>query len=82
MVVNININYRYPATMGDQLAIATSVKSISHRSAVMHQRVVLDGSDTVVAEADVTFVAFDGKQNKAVPLEGSLKELLQAMQDQ
>ncbi|HJV07466.1 MAG TPA: thioesterase family protein [Chromobacteriaceae bacterium] len=82
VVVNININYRYPATMGDQLAIATSVKSISHRSAVMHQRVVLDGSDTVVAEADVTFVAFDGKQNKAVPLEGSLKELLQAMQDQ
>ena len=82
VVVNINIDYRYPATMGDQLAIATSVKSISHRSAVMHQRVVLDGSDTVVAEADVTFVAFDGKQNKAVPLEGSLKELLQAMQDQ
>ena len=82
VVVNININYRYPATMGDQLAIATSVKSISHRSAVMHQRVVLDGSDTLVAEADVTFVAFDGKQNKAVPLEGSLKELLQAMQDQ
>ncbi|BBF87891.1 thioesterase [Aquitalea magnusonii] len=82
VVVNINIDYRYPATMGDALAIATSVKSIGSRSAVMHQRVTLAGTDKVVAEADVTFVVFDAKQNKAVTLEGQLKELLQSMLDQ
>ncbi len=82
VVVNINIDYRYPATMGDELAIATSVKTISTRSAVLHQRVTLAGTDKVVAEADVTFVIFDAKQNKAVALEGRLKELLQSMQDQ
>lgn len=82
VVVNINIDYRYPATMGDALAIATSVKSIGSRSAVMHQRVTLAGTDKVVAEADVTFVVFDAKQNKAVTLEGQLKELLQTMLDQ
>lgn len=80
VVVNINIDYRYPATMGDELAIESSVKSISHRSAVIHQRVVLAGSDTLVADADVTFVAYDGKQNKAVPIEGELRTLLESMQ--
>ena len=82
VVVNINIDYRYPATMGDPLAIATSVKTIGSRSAVMHQHVTLAGTDKIVAQADVTFVVFDAKQNKAVTLDGQLKELLQSMQDQ
>ncbi|TDR80352.1 acyl-CoA thioesterase [Paludibacterium purpuratum] len=80
IVVNINIDYRYPATMGDGLIIESSVKSISHRSAVIHQRVVLAGKDTLVAEADVTLVAFDGKANKAVPISGELKTVLESMQ--
>ncbi|MDN0083060.1 thioesterase family protein [Crenobacter sp. SG2305] len=82
VVVNINIDYRRAATMNEVLAIDTSVKSVGRRSAVMHQVVRIDGSDTVVAEADVTFVVYDGKQQKAVPLEGTLKELLEAMQDE
>jgi thioesterase-3 len=82
IVVNINIDYRHPATMNDELAIATSVKSVGNRSAVIHQRVTLDGSDKVVAEADVTFVAFDGRQNKAVPIEGKMRELLEGLQHQ
>ncbi|MDF0605646.1 acyl-CoA thioesterase [Neisseriaceae bacterium TC5R-5] len=79
LVVNININYRYPASMGEQLAIQTSVKSTSQRSAVIYQRIQLAGSEQLVAEADITFVVFDAKQNKSVPLEGRLKELLQNM---
>jgi thioesterase-3 len=82
IVVNINIDYRHPATMNDELAIATSVKSVGNRSAVIHQRVSLEGSDRVVAEADVTFVAFDGRQNKAVPIEGKMRELLEGLQHQ
>ncbi|OWY40818.1 thioesterase [Xenophilus sp. AP218F] len=78
-VVNINIDYRLPALMGDQLAIETGIKSIGNRSAVIHQRVLKEGSDKVIAEADVTFVIFDAKSNKAVPLEGRLKELLDGM---
>jgi thioesterase-3 len=35
-----------------------------------------------VAEADVTFVAFDGRQNKAVPIEGKMRELLEGLQHQ
>jgi thioesterase-3 len=82
IVVNINIDYRYPATMGDELVIESSIKSISNRSAVIHQRVLLAGKDTVVADADVTFVAFDSKQGKAVQIGGELKALLESMQEQ
>jgi thioesterase-3 len=82
VVVNINIDYRHPATMNDQLVIETGVKSISRRSAVMHQCVKLQGSDKVVAEADVTFCVFDAKEGKAVELSGRLLELLQAMQEE
>lgn len=81
IVVNINIDYRYPATMGDELGIESTVKSISNRSAVIHQRVMLAGTDKVVAEADVTFVAFDSKQNKAVQISGELRTLLETMRD-
>jgi len=36
----------------------------------------------VVAKADVTLVAFDGAQNKAVQIDGELKTLLESMLDQ
>ena len=78
-VVNINIDYRQPALMGDQLLIETGVKSIGNRSAVIHQRVLQEDSGKVVAEADVTFVIFDAKQNKALALEGALREQLEQM---
>lgn len=81
IVVNINIDYRHPATMNDELVIETSVKSVGNRSAVIHQRVLLAGSDKLVAEADVTFVAFDGRQNKAVPIEGAMRDLLISLQE-
>ncbi|WP_434630916.1 acyl-CoA thioesterase [Chromobacterium sp. CV08] len=79
-VVNINIDYNRPATMGEMLLIETTVKSIGNRSAVIHQRVLLDGSDTLVAEADVTFVVFDTRAGKAVVLEGQLREALELIQ--
>ncbi|MCP9758979.1 acyl-CoA thioesterase [Aquitalea sp. S1-19] len=81
IVVNINIDYRHAATIGDELAIETSVKSLGNRSAVMHQRVVLQGSGKLVAEADVTFVAFDSRQGKAVAIDGELLALLQGLQE-
>ncbi|MGL6071849.1 acyl-CoA thioesterase, partial [Craterilacuibacter sp.] len=80
IVVNINIDYRHAATMGDELAIETSVKSVGNRSAVMHQRVALAASGKLVAEADVTFVAYHSRQGKAVAIDGDLLALLQGLQ--
>lgn len=82
VVVNINIDYLHPATMGDRLSVETAVKSVGQRSSVIHQRVLRAGSDRVVAEADVTFVAYDGKAGRAVEIDGKLRELLCALRDE
>ncbi len=78
-LVNININYRRAAFMGEVLQIVTSVKSIGTRSCIMHQIVTLQGSDTLVADADVTFVIVDTHTEKAALLDGELRAALERM---
>ncbi|QDQ26322.1 acyl-CoA thioesterase [Chitinimonas arctica] len=73
VIVNINIDYRRPAMMGEHLSIATAMSKIGSRSAVIHQVVYLKGTDTKVAEADVTFVIFDAGKGGAIPFEGELR---------
>ncbi len=78
-VVNININYRRAAYMGELLQITTSVKSIGARSCVMHQLITLKGADTVIADTDVTFVIVDTRTEKAAALEGELRTVLEQL---
>lgn len=78
-VVNINISYRRPAYMGEILEIRSSLKSIGRRSAVMHQLVTLQATQTVVAEADVTFVIVEMRTEQAAILEGELRSMLELM---
>lgn len=72
VIVNININYRNAATNGQTLQIATQFSKIGGKSAVVHQVVTVAGTDTVVADADITFVCLDQRSGKAVAIEGEL----------
>ncbi|MEM7037490.1 MAG: thioesterase family protein [Bacteroidota bacterium] len=76
VVVNININYRHPATVGDVIRIETGIKNAGKRSIVMQQRIFLNDTDTLVVEADVTYVIVDGNTNSAIPIDGRLREIL------
>ena len=79
VAVNININYRRAAGMSEILQIDTSMKSIGNRSCVMYQLITLKGTDTVVADADVTFVIVDTHTDKAAPLEGELRVAIERL---
>lgn len=79
-VVNININYRRGAYVNEEIEVVTSLSRIGNKSAVMHQDVVLKGTDTLVADADVTFVVTDQKLQKAVALDGELRSALEKWQ--
>ncbi len=81
-VVNININYRRAAYMGEVLHIATSVSRVGTRSCVMRQLVTLKDTDTIVADADVTFVIVDTRTEKAALLEGVLRTALEQLMDE
>ncbi|MGK9173933.1 YbgC/FadM family acyl-CoA thioesterase [Yokenella regensburgei] len=79
VVVNININYRRPAVLGDRLTVTSHVKQINGRSGVLSQVVTLDPDAEVVADALVTFVCIDLKTQKALSLDGELRTKLQEM---
>ena len=81
VVVNININYRRPAVLGDVLQIDSEVMQLNGKSGVLAQRVVLASDQTLVADATLTFVCIDLSSQKAVSIEGALKQRLQALME-
>lgn len=74
VIVNININYRAAATMGQILEITTGLSKVSAKTAVFQQTIKVKGTETVVADADITFVLMDQKTGKAIAIEGETKQ--------
>ncbi|MBV7405367.1 YbgC/FadM family acyl-CoA thioesterase [Enterobacter sp. ENT03] len=79
VVVNININYRRPAVLGDLLTITSHIQQLNGKSGVLSQAVTLEPEGEVVADAQITFVCIDLKTQKALALEGELRDKLQAL---
>lgn len=77
VIVNININYRAAATMGQILDIKTALAKVGGKSAVFNQKITVSGTDVVVADADITFVVLNQKTGKSVAIEGELLERMQ-----
>ncbi len=76
VVVNININYRKTASMGDILELYLGLTKIGGKSAVFYQEIRFKGTDTVVADAQVTFVFADKNTGKAVKIDDEIKRLI------
>ncbi|MBB3323746.1 YbgC/FadM family acyl-CoA thioesterase [Atlantibacter hermannii] len=79
VVVNININYRRPAVLGDLLKVTSQVQQLNGKSGILSQVITLEPEGQVVADAQITFVCIDLSTQKALPLEGELRERLEAM---
>lgn len=79
VVVNININYRRPAIMGDVLTIDSQLMTLGGKSGVIDQRVSLQSDGSEIADASLTFVCIDLHSKKALPLEGELKAHLETL---
>lgn len=77
IVVNININYRRPAVLGDLLRIDSQLLRLNGKSGVMKQTVTLEPDSIPVADAELTFVCIDLRNQKALPIDGELREKLQ-----
>ena len=76
VVVNININYRRPSSLGDIFELYLGLTKIGGKSAVFYQEIRLKGTDTVVADAHVTFVFADIITGKAVKIDDEMKRLI------
>jgi thioesterase-3 len=79
ILVNININYRRPAVLGDLLQIDSRLEQLNNKSGVLKQIITCNG-ETVV-DAILTFVCIDLRSQKALPLEGELLEKLRELEE-
>jgi thioesterase-3 len=78
VVVNININYRKSGALDQVLEIQSKVSRMNIRSATIEQKIYLEGTDTLIADADVTFVVVDIKTGKPVAIEGELLDIMKS----
>ena len=76
---NININYRRPAVLSDLLTITSQLQQLNGKSGILSQVITLEPEGQVVADALITFVCIDLKTQKALALEGELREKLEQM---
>lgn len=79
VVVNLNIDYCKAALERDDLLVLTGIIHVGERSAVCHHQVIRQRDSALVARADLTFVLLDIHANKAVPIEGQVREALDAL---
>jgi len=76
VVVNININYKRPSILNDELRVDVVIKNIGNKSATIHQNITRISDNKLVADADVTFALVDNVTGKAVELDEEIKEKL------
>lgn len=82
VVVNININYRRPAILGDVLRVESRIQQLNGKSGVMAQTVTRQPDGDTVADALLTFVCIDLRTQKAQPFTGELQQRMVAIQQQ
>ena len=80
VVVNININYRSSATLGDLVEIHSVISRFGGKSCTLTQKMIKKGSQTTVVEAEVTFVIL-GTDGRPLAMEGELHEMLTPFAD-
>ena len=75
VVVNINISYKSPATLGDTLEIHSEITRFGTTSFTLKQTLTQKESHILVGEADVTFVVMGAKG--PLPIDGTIRGILQ-----
>ena len=76
IIVNININFKGSAVLGDTLVIHSELVKIGNTSLTIHQEAFIKGSERKSIEADITFVMMDLKTQKLIPIEGEIRNML------
>jgi thioesterase III len=76
VAVNLNIDYREAAVAGDDIEILTRLSGVGGRSARMTQEIRRERDAALVSAATLTFVLLDVTANRAIAIEGEIRELL------
>ena len=74
-VVNISVNYKYPARYDQLLFVVTELKKIGGASLVFENK-IYDQNDKLLVEGKVTLVATDSNTFKPIKIPPSLLDLI------
>ena len=75
VIRQIDIHYRFPATVNDVITIRTSMKSHSNTTCTFFQQIVCSSDEKILAEADVTW-AVTNLEGRPVRIPQILREAL------
>ncbi len=74
-VLHLEINYRKEASMGDVLVIDTQTVELKNdKVGILKQTITNKKTGDLICDALVTFVMFDLKQRKSVPMPEAMKK--------
>ncbi|NME69261.1 acyl-CoA thioesterase [Flammeovirga aprica] len=76
VIANYNINFKFPASMHQELELHSQVIKVGGSSVTFHQIIYIKGTDLVALEADVVLVAFDIKTQKPKKISPIIKDEL------
>lgn len=75
VLVNVNVNYRDGARLGEVLDVKTSIARIGSKSITLHHEIVRRIDQQMILDGDVTFVVKDLEKGVAVPITGRMKDM-------
>jgi len=75
VIVNINIDYKYPANCQDIVLIDAKLHAINNTSFVMRQTMVNEKTAQLLAKADFTMVLLDKNTNRPKKINAPLREV-------
>ena len=78
-LTHIGIDYKKSSFLDDILEIQTRISSLSETSGTIHQTITIKGTNRIILEADVVFVAVDLKTGKRASIEGDLLSELESV---
>ncbi|MFA4915823.1 MAG: hypothetical protein WC560_04030 [Syntrophales bacterium] len=68
-----------PVSHGEILEIRVWLSKFGYKSSTIRQEVFIKGTDTLVCDADVSFVIVDKNTNKAIPLTDDIRASIEPM---
>ncbi|MEM6765927.1 MAG: thioesterase family protein [Bacteroidota bacterium] len=77
VLVNANVNYRMPARLGDVMDIETHLARMGEKSFTLSQAISMRNTSEVVLEAEMTYVVKDLEKERAIPLVGRMRDMIE-----
>ncbi|MCB0845066.1 MAG: acyl-CoA thioesterase [Bacteroidetes bacterium] len=81
VVVNVNLNYRMGAKLGDIMDIETTISRIGAKSITLAHKIVMRENQKIVLDGTVTFVVKDLKKNVAMPITERMRDMFMRPED-